>query len=227
MCSSDLLLAAVEAAQPFKVDLAKGTFAANNPAAAAIRARLGELPLAWIEPYEKRARLAGAVSGGAVEITVRTVDDLTIAATAPLGLRNATVSWNNQALVQNLDMTADFSATKRKDQITYDVRRLEAKQGEAALLRFNATVSLTPGDKLVGAAKGMLEVPDAGARLEDAAALKAKAAQLAARVAPRPVQRRPGGAGRWRDRGVQLQGRHATAGSALSGHRARGLVAHG
>ena len=44
-----------------------------------------------------------------------------------------------------------------------DVRRLEAKQGETALLRFNATGSLTPGDKLVGAAKGMLEVPDAGA----------------------------------------------------------------
>jgi hypothetical protein len=157
------LLAAVEAAQPFKVDLAQGTFAASNPTAAAVRARLGELPLAWIEPYEKRARLTGAVSGGTVEVTIRAVDDITVSATAPLGLRGATVGWNNQALVQNLDLAADFTATKKKDQITYDVRRLEAKQGDATLLRFNATGSLTPGDKLVGAAKGTLEIPDAGA----------------------------------------------------------------
>jgi hypothetical protein len=157
------LLAAVDAAQPFKVDLAKGTFAAGNPAAPAIRARLGELPLAWIEPYEKRAKLAGSVSGGAVELTVGALDDITVAATAPLGLRNATVSWNGQALVQNLDMVADFTATRKQDRITYDVRRLEAKQGDATLLRFNAAGSLGPGDKLVGAAKGVLEVPDAGA----------------------------------------------------------------
>lgn len=157
------LLASVEAAQAFRVNLATSTFAAANPAAAAVRARLGELPLVWIEPFEKRAKLAGMVSGGAIELTVRTVDDITVAAIAPLGLRGATVSWAGQPLVQNLDMTADFTATRKAEVISYNVRRLEARQGETALLRFNAAGSFKPGDKLVGAAKGGLEIPDAGA----------------------------------------------------------------
>ncbi len=157
------LLAAIEATQPFRVNLAAGTFAAGNPAAPAVRARLGELPLVWIEPFEKRAKLAGMVSGGTIELTVRTVDDITVAATTPLGLRGATVSWAGQPLVQNLDMTADFTATRKAEVFSYNVRRLEAKQGDATLLRFNASGSVKPGEKLVGAAKGALEIPDAGA----------------------------------------------------------------
>lgn len=157
------LLAAVEAAQAFRVNLVAGTFVAGNPSVPVVRARLGELPLVWIEPFEKRAKLAGMVSGGTIELTVRTVDDITVAATVPLGLRGATVSWEGQALVQNLDMTADFTATRKAEVISYNVRRLEAKQGETTLLRFNAAGSVKPGDKLVGAAKGALEILDAGA----------------------------------------------------------------
>ena len=166
------LLATVEAVQPFRINLVAGAFAANNSAAVAVRARLGELPLGWIEPFEKRAKLAGMVSGGLIDLTIRTLDDLTVTATTPLALRGATMSWAGQPLVQTLDMTADFTATwkaqaisptQKTATITYEVRRLEAKQGEATLLRFNATGSVKPGDKLVGAAKGALEIPDAGA----------------------------------------------------------------
>jgi hypothetical protein len=156
------LLAAVDLLQPIRADLKASTFAAADPAAVAARVRLGAVPLAWAEPYVAKSKLSGSFVGATLEVTMRSLEDLTLATTEPILLREITAALDGKALVQSLDVSASLSATKRKDVIAYDLRRLEIKQGATALVVLNATGQLKPGAKLAAAAKGTLET-DAGA----------------------------------------------------------------
>ena len=131
------LLAAFELAQPVRADLKAQTFAAANPAVVAARVRLGEIPLGWAEPYIARSKLAGSLAGASVEVTMRSLEDLTVNTPEPIALRGVTATLGGQSLVQSLDLAASFTATKRKDVVVFDLRRLELKQGATALATLN------------------------------------------------------------------------------------------
>ncbi len=162
------LLAAIDLAQPVQVDTKAATFAAANPAVTAARVRLGEIPLAWAESYVPKSKLAGTLTGATVEVTLRSVDDLTVNTSGPIALRGVSASLDGQALVEALDLTADFSATKRQDTIACDVRRLEVKQGATALAALTVAGEAHLGKKTTLTAKGTLEA-DAAALMKQPA----------------------------------------------------------
>lgn len=152
------LLASVDLAQAVNADLAKTTFAVANPAAVAARVRLGEIPLAWAEPFVAQSKLAGTLAGGALDVTLRSADDATLSTTEPFLLRGVSVALEGKPMVQTLDLSADLSATKRGDTLAYDVRRLEVKQGEVSLAAFSASGEAGLAGKTPNlAAKGTLE----------------------------------------------------------------------
>lgn len=165
----NVMMTALELLQPLKVDVKKTTFAASNPNATVARLRLGELPLAWAEAFVPKSKFAGSLAGATLEISARSVEDLTVTSTAPVTLRGISVTMDGKPLAEKLDLTADFTATKRADVVTYDLRRLELKQGETALARVTATGEAKLGPKLTLKAKGNLAVDAATAMRQPAA----------------------------------------------------------
>ncbi len=127
------LLAAVDLQQPVRMDLKASSFAATNPAATAARLRLGEIPLAWAEPYVAKAKFAGTLAGATVEIAMRSTDDLTVSTLEPVSLRGLTLALDAQPMLQAVDLTTSLTATKRKDTIAFDVRSVEVKQDATVL----------------------------------------------------------------------------------------------
>ncbi len=152
------LLAAIEAPQAIRADLKAATFAAANPAATAARLRLGEIPLAWAEPYVARSKLSGTLAGATVEVTMRAPEDLALSTTAPVVLRGVTAALDGKPQVQGLDLSLDLAASKKQDRLGYDVRSLEVKQGATRLARVGVTGEAVLGPKLTATAKGSLEV---------------------------------------------------------------------
>ena len=152
------LLAAVELSQPVRVDLKAMTFAATNPTATAARIRLGEMPLAWAEPYVANSKIAGMLAGATVDVTLRSIDDLTVSTPEPIVIRGLTATLAGEPLLQTVDLTANLTATKRKDLVVYDLRRLELKQGATALAAFSVAGETRLGTKKTNvSAKGTLE----------------------------------------------------------------------
>ncbi len=147
----------LELQQAITADLTKKTFAAANPQDSVARVRLGEIPLAWAQAFVPKSQFAGNVAGGSFEITARTADDLSINATQPLVVRGATASLDGKPTVQNLDLSADFTATMRSEAIRYEVRRLEVKQGATLLAQLIVAGEASFAKKPTIVAKGTLE----------------------------------------------------------------------
>ena len=151
------LLLAVDALQPIAVNLDSVRASAPDANAAAVRLRLGEVPLAWAEVFVPKSKFAGVLSGGTFEVTLRGPDDFAVQTTAPVTVRGVGVILDGQALAQALDIDADFSATKRADAFAGELRRLEVKQGAVSLARLTATGEARLGAKLTASGKGKLE----------------------------------------------------------------------
>ena len=155
---NNVLLASVELQQPVAVDLKKPAFSVPNPAATAARLRLGEVPLAWAEAFVPKSKFAGVVSGASLEVSFRGADDITVKTAEPIILRGAGVTMDGKALTQSLDLSAEFTATKKGDIIAYDLRRAEVKQGNLSLASVTVAGEMKPGAKLNVSAKGNLAV---------------------------------------------------------------------
>lgn len=153
-----ILLAAVDTQQVIRVDLKTTTVAAANPQSPAARLKLGEVPLAWAEPYVANSKFAGALAGGVLDVTLRSLEDLTLTTTEPVTLRGVTVALDGKPTLSALDLSANLTATKRGNAIAYDVRRVEVKQGPALLAGLSVTGEAKLGAaKPTVAAKGSLE----------------------------------------------------------------------
>lgn len=171
------LLSAIELLQPVRANLDALTFAVANPADTAARVRLGEVPLAWGEAFVPKSKLAGTLAGATLEITMRSADDLTIATAAPVAVRGASVTLDGQPLAQALDLAASFSATKRGNAVTYDLKKIEVKQGEAALATLAVAGEATLAPKLSAKAKGSLDADVAALMRQPAFAANATLAR--------------------------------------------------
>src|SRR5581483_3306770 len=132
-------------------------FTVANPNSPAARVRLGEVPLAWAEKFVPNSKFAGTLSGAALEVSFRSVDDLAVNFTEPLVARGVTASLDGKPALQALDVTADLSATKHGETIGFDVRKLELKQGAILLATLAVTGDAQLGGKLAVNAKGNLD----------------------------------------------------------------------
>jgi hypothetical protein len=161
---ASVLLSSLELQQPIRADLKAMTFTVANPNATAARMRLGEIPLAWAEPFVAKSKLAGSLTGATMDVTMRSIDDLTITTAEPIMLRGVTASMDGKAMAQGLDLSANFAATKRGDTIAYEVRKVEVKQGQALLAAMSVTGEAKLGTKMTVVAKGNFEA-DAAAMM--------------------------------------------------------------
>jgi len=153
----NVLLAALDLQQPVRADLKASTFAVPNPTATALRLRLGEIPLAWAEPFVAQSKLSGQLGGGTLEVALRTVEEVTVTTAEPLTLRGVTAVIEGKTLAQTLDLDANLTATKRGETVTYDLRRIEVKQGQTSLAALNVAGEAKLGAKLSATAKGNLD----------------------------------------------------------------------
>lgn len=143
--------------QPIEVNLETMAISSAQPADPTAHVRLGRVPLAWAQPFVPESQLSGQITGGEIAITARSMDDLTATTTAPISLERATLGVGGKPLIQAVDLTADFSAGKQGQTLRYDIRRLEARQGPAELLKLVASGELRAGDKPALTAKGNLD----------------------------------------------------------------------
>lgn len=164
------LLTSYELVQPLTLDLKKSTFTVANPTATAARLKLGEIPLAWGEAFIAKAKLGGSITGGAFDVSLRSLEDLTVNTTTPLTLRAVSATLDGKALAEALDVSANLTATKRGDVVAYEVRRLEFKQGAAALATLVVAGEAKLGAKTTIAAKGNLDADVAALMKQPAAA---------------------------------------------------------
>ncbi|HUR57282.1 MAG TPA: hypothetical protein VM029_06210, partial [Opitutaceae bacterium] len=151
------MLAVVDLQQPITANLKAGTFTVPKPDATVARAKLGQVPLAWAEPFVAKSKFAGALAGATLDFSCRSVDDLTVNTFEPVLLRGIGATLDGKPMLQSVDVSANLTATKRKDVVAYEVRRLELKQGEMLLAGLAATGEANLGKKLTLAAKGNLE----------------------------------------------------------------------
>ncbi|MDP3073148.1 MAG: hypothetical protein Q8N18_22835 [Opitutaceae bacterium] len=151
------LLSAIELLQSVRVDLTALTFAVATPTATAARVRLGEVPFAWGEAFVPKSKFSGSFTGATLEVTMRSADDLTIATTAPIAVRGASVTLDGKPQVQSLDLSASFSATKRGDTVSYDLKKVDVRQGDTALATLAVAGEATLAPKFTASAKGRLE----------------------------------------------------------------------
>ncbi|MFM8617567.1 MAG: hypothetical protein ACKOE8_02410 [Opitutaceae bacterium] len=165
----DRLLAAVELLQGLRAETKSGAISTEKADAPAVRVRVGAVPLAWAEPYVAGSKLAGEFAGTALEVTLRSKEDVALRTTEPLVLRGVTASLDGKALVQGTDLTAALSAQLRQGVLSYDIATLDVRQGETPLLNLKATGELKTAAKPPAlSAKGKLEA-DAGALLRQPA----------------------------------------------------------
>jgi hypothetical protein len=151
------LLTSVETLQPLSADFKTQQYTVPNAGSPAARVKLGEVPLAWADKFVPNAKFAGVLASGAVELLFRTVDDIGVNTAEPLVLRGVGATMDGRPQFQGLDLTADFTASKRGQDITYDLRKFDLKQGETALAGFTVAGQSRLGDKLNVAAKGKLD----------------------------------------------------------------------
>lgn len=139
------VLTAVEVLQPLALELDTKKVRAPDATAPAARVRWGDVPLAWAEPYVAQSKLAGALSGGVIEVTLPGADTIAVRAGERISVRGATVSLNGNELLRGADLTADLSATYKTGTLTADVRHLEVCQGKVVLLTAVMAGEITPG----------------------------------------------------------------------------------
>lgn len=159
------LLNSTELLQAMRANLKTNAISVPKPNESAMRVRVGEVPLQWAEAFVANSKFAGTLAGMTMEVAVRSLDDMTVNTTSPATGRGATVAMDGKPMVNGLDVTADFTATKRGETIQYDVRRVEVKQGQTALASLNATGQAKLGAKMTVSAKGKLDA-DAAALMK-------------------------------------------------------------
>lgn len=150
-------LAQLSLLQTVRGDLKAGTFAAEEAAKPALRVELGEFPLAWAGAYVPDSQLTGNLTGAALTLAWATDGAATVHTATPIGLRGVSLALRGQPQVNNLDLSLDATAIRRGQTLGFTVRRLEARQGEEALLLVEAEGELTPGPKPAGKAKGSVQ----------------------------------------------------------------------
>ena len=136
---SGQLVAGIDLQQPLTLNLQDKSIHTPKPEAESLRVTLGQVPLAWAQAFVANSKLDGQVTGGTIGITTRSLDDLSASTTSPISVHGVSVAMNNQPMLRNVDLSADFSATKHGTSLAYEVRRIEAKQGGATLLSLSAT----------------------------------------------------------------------------------------
>jgi hypothetical protein len=151
------LLAKIEAQQPVRGDLKTASFTVPNPTATAVRVQLGEIPLSWGEAFVPKSKFGGALSGGVLDVSLRSVDDITLTTAQPLTLKAVSATMDGKAMAQGLDLSANLTATKKGEAVSYEVRRIEVKQGEVSLATLVVAGEAKLGAKMTVAAKGNLE----------------------------------------------------------------------
>ncbi len=164
------LLASIELVQPVTVDLNTTTPSVAKPDADAAQVRLGTIPLSWAEAFVPNSKLGGQLSGAALAVKIRGANSVEANTTEPVTVRGATVSMNGQPMAQNVDVIVDFSAAKQGDNVRYNVRKLEARQGSAVLASLTANGEATLGAKIALTAKGTLDADLAALTQQPAAA---------------------------------------------------------
>jgi hypothetical protein len=162
------LLTALELQQPVSANLKASTFTVPDPTATAARVRLGEIPLAWAEPFVENSKLDGSFAGGTLDVAMRSAEDVTLTTAEPLTLRAVTATIDAKPMLQNVDLLANLTATKRGETIAYEVRKVEVRQGQALLAALSVTGEAKMGEKMTVTAKGNLEA-DAAALMNQPA----------------------------------------------------------
>ena len=171
--SGNVLVASVETLQPLTADLATMRVAAANPTATAARIRAGKLPLAVAQVFMPKSKLAGVLNGVAADVMLPAPDQIGVQTTAPISLRGVTVVLDGQTLVKGLDCDFDFSAARRNQAVSGELRRLEVRQGSAVLVKLTAAGKATLGAKFNAAGKGRLEADMAAVMKQPALAASA------------------------------------------------------
>lgn len=161
------LVAAIDLEQPVTLDTQKNTVTTAK-AGETLRVNLGQIPLAWAQGLVANSALSGNVAGGAIGVTVRSMDDMTANTLQPVTLRGVSVTMSQQPMLRDVDLAVDFTATKHGNAVTYDVRKVDARQGSASLLALNVAGDAALGAKLAVTAKGRL-TSDLGALMQQPA----------------------------------------------------------
>lgn len=151
------LLVSEELLQPLQIDLKATKITVANPASLAARVRVGEIPLAWAESFVAKSKFSGSFAGTVLELSLRSLDDLTVTTAEPVKLRAVTAVIDGQTMAQSLDVSVNLAATKRGDAIAYDVKRIDVKQGDAALATMMVSGEAKLGAKPTVTAKGDID----------------------------------------------------------------------
>ncbi len=142
--------------QPITVHLGTMAVASDEPTRSAIRLQIARVPLSLANAYVPGASFAGEIHDASFEINLRSLDDLSIATPTPLSLQGIGITMNGKALLRDVDLTADFSATARAKAIDYDVKRLTVTGGGRPLAQLTVAGSAPLGGKPNLSAKGTL-----------------------------------------------------------------------
>lgn len=168
--ASGPMLTTIELQQPITLNLQTNAITSAKPEADVLRVQLGQIPLAWAEAFVPGARISGQLDGGTIGVGVRGLDSISAAATTPIRVTGIGVIMNGQTMLQNVDFSADFAATKLGDAIHYDLRQIEAHQGSASLFRLVVTGDMKIGAKPTIIAKGTFDADLAALALQPVAA---------------------------------------------------------
>ncbi len=149
-------LVGVTLSQPLRVDTATMAISTAQPDSPAARIQLGEVPLAWAQAFVADSALTGALTGGTLDLSFRGRRDLAVVTSSPITLRGVGATISGETLARAVDVNLDFSASFRNLILTYDVRQLELKEGEASLatLRVGGTVGEGLGAAITVTGKG-------------------------------------------------------------------------
>lgn len=159
----------VDLLQPLQIEL--DTLAMSTPERDTPTARLslGEVPLAWLQEFIPGSTFTGVVAGGRMDLSLRSPDDLAVAITEPVTLRGVKAVLGNQGpLVEGMDATLEGMMTWRSGVATYDLRRLELKEGATVLGTLRVAGEARPGQTFSATAKGTLDA-DLGALMRQPA----------------------------------------------------------
>jgi hypothetical protein len=151
-------LLGVTLVQPLRVNTGSMAISTAQPNDAAVRVQLGEVPLAWAQAFVANSTLSGALTGGTIDLSFRGRRDLAAVTSAPITLRGISATIGGDALAKAVDVNLDLAASFRDLMLSYDLRQLELKEGEAtiATLRVAGTVGEGLGAAITITGKGTL-----------------------------------------------------------------------
>jgi hypothetical protein len=151
-------LLGVTLVQPLRVNTGSMAISTAQPNAAAVRVQLGEVPLVWGQAFVADSALSGALTGGTIDLSFRGRRDLAAVTSAPITLRGISATIGGDALANAVDVNLDLAASFRDLMLSYDLRQLELKEGDAniATLRVAGTVGEGLGAAITITGKGTL-----------------------------------------------------------------------